>query len=88
MKAQEYADKFNAEPDYKKAISEIGTQFVFETRDLILKRGIKSPTAGLAVIKEQSDKWKSFCRRIGGGVKEDGYLIIMRAEFPELVPYL
>lgn len=69
------------------ALADISAEFVVETGRLIKERRARSVTAGMAVIKEQSDKWKAFARRTGE-IKEDGYLIIMRKEFPELAGFI
>ena len=89
MKADDYAAMYRAEPDQRKALIEIGSMFVRETAHLFTARNISdNSTAGLAVIREQSEKWKAFARRVNDGIREDGYLIIMRNEFPEIAKWI
>lgn len=87
MKAKDCAERYLTASDRMDALADISAEFVVETGRLIKERRARSVTAGMAVIKEQSDKWKAFARRTGE-IKEDGYLIIMRKEFPELAGFI
>lgn len=88
MKAQEYADRWIESDWSTDVLAEILIEFTLETGELLRKRNTQTTTAGLAVVNELSDKWKSFARRSHGRVKEDGDIIAMRMQFPDLAPYI
>lgn len=86
MKADDYAQIYRGADTRNDGLIKVGVAFIQETGQIVRERkiGKSNSTALKAVIKEQSDKWKAFVRRVDDRIKEDGYIIIMRNEFPEI----
>jgi hypothetical protein len=87
MKAKDYAEIYNKEEDKKKAIGIIGAEFARETSRLLTERKAQTASALNGVLREQRLKWIAFCRQTGNEIVEDGFEIVMKAEFPQIASY-
>lgn len=81
MKAEEYARRFNDNPD---TLGEIVKDFLLECREIMENRQASTDPAIYAIFNEQDQKWRAFTRLVRG-VKENGFEIAVRQEMPEWV---
>ena len=100
MKAKDYANEFfiklgndNSEDNIKTAVSHILIMFLKEGKEIAEARKATTDEAGIAILKELSDKWRSFANHINkyfnkyfktNVVKTDGYKEFIISQFPEL----
>ncbi|MFA5211681.1 MAG: hypothetical protein WC414_04290 [Patescibacteria group bacterium] len=87
MKAKEYAQKYIDNPT-DETLYEIAKEMFFEI-DIIRKaRNAQSNEAMIAIINEQSDKWRKFANIVKNVsiniVKEDGFKNFVLISLPEL----
>lgn len=81
IKAKEYAQRFNDNPD---SLGEIVKGFLIECQELAEKRHASTDPAVFAIFNEQNQKWRAFARMVQG-VKADGFEIAIQLEMPEWV---
>lgn len=86
MKAKDLAAKFNAAPEDKReeVIEDIIFNAIQETRELALKRGVKTDAAMAAIIRECDDKWRAFAR-LCPAVSPDGFKVVLHKLIPASV---
>jgi len=58
MKAKQYAKRFLAEPDDRKALAELANAMLRELSDLTIARNARTPRAVVAIVREQNKKWQ------------------------------
>jgi hypothetical protein len=88
-KAAQYASAYNADPTLD-TVRRIAFEFLMETKEMTVNRGVKTDSALLAVFQEQDRKWRKLARLAGGGqaLREDGFRLLVVAEFPPLATSL
>lgn len=70
-------------------LSKLVIAFIDETKSIIAQRGVKSPSAMFAVIKEQNDKWNALCNLYvkfygTSPLNRDGFRKYMEYAIPQL----
>jgi hypothetical protein len=81
VKAKDYAKKYEVNRTAK-GLADIIAAFVQEGVELQEARKAYSAAAQYAILNEQDQKWRAFARLVGG-VKEDGFEMIVRDHAPE-----
>lgn len=88
MKAKEYAEKFFNSEDKKLTLGQIFCNFVAEISTIAEMRNSYSESSIKAILREQDQKWKSFCRIINSKsnveLKEDGFSELLKKREPAL----
>lgn len=84
MKAKEYAKRFLANPDRHFAYAELGNEMMREFSDLVAIRKAKAPRAVIAIILEQSRKWKRIRELVSEktDLTEAGFYAILSIAIP------
>jgi len=89
MKAQEYANSFfdavkrsRNDDEVTKAVHNILIEFMEEGRDLSIARKVETDSATIAILKEQSAKWRAFARIVN---KKYGVFLIKTNGFKEYI---
>lgn len=86
MKAKDYHARYLANKTEDELI-DIATAMVLETKEIALKRSIKSDSAMAAILREQDDKWKAFVR-LNPGINPSFFKIVLHKLIPVAVHLL
>jgi len=65
MKAKDYAQRYKTNPTDETLI-DIVQEMIMETKTLAEQRKITTESAMIAIIRQQDEKWKAFCRLCSG----------------------
>lgn len=80
MRAKEYAEIYKQD---NSMLSKIAIDFLFEGRDLMKKRNVKTNSAALAILNELDDKWKAFVRLTNDpSIRHDGFRLLLKEDMP------
>lgn len=80
-KAKEQAKRLNENPSLD-TMAEIATDFIYECKELIEMRHAKTDAALYSIFNEQEQKWKSFASQCNPPLREDGFSLIVKEQFP------
>jgi len=81
-KAKEYAEQYRLAKDKQVELTEIFIEFVVEIEELSKARNIQTDEALSSIIKELSQKWRSFARKADDGISEDGFIDLLKNKIP------
>jgi len=85
MKAKEYAERYLSAEDKRTELVKIAREFILEIRTIAEQRKAKKDMALVAIVKEQEQKWKAFCKRVNDpAIYEDGFMKLFEAQCPGL----
>lgn len=87
MKAKEYKQLLDLEPDFDEALFTILDLFLKETELLIKKRNAQSNAAMISIFKEMDNKWKVLCK-LDNRLKPGGYWVLIKGMMSEVYRYL